>query len=270
MKSICVSTDFGACSQKALSTAVNLAQRFDCRIRLFHCLDISEEVIRYQFEEDFDRMTQDAEQRMQAQIDHINEEALISIEVYERDYRTVVHELAKEEDTFLFVIGTRKPSDDGSWLLGTKAQQVVNLVSVPTLVVKDTPYKNDWTNIVFASNLYTESYRVFPFLRELLEGLEATLTLLKIVTPRQFETSEYIENLEANFKRELGVDQVDMVVRNAESVEQGVKEYCERNELGMLMMATHGRLLPNKLRASGVTEQLVQALETPIISLRVD
>ena len=272
MKSICVSTDFGNCSGRALRAAVGLSKEIGARVRLFHALDISEEVIRYQFESDFDHMFEEAKESMRNQISSlgIDDSVDISLEVYESNYRTVVYDISKQDDVYMFVLGTRRPEEDGSWLLGTKAQQVINLISTPVMVVKSNAPDIQCKRVVFATNLYTESYLAFPFFRKLSDDLKIRLTYLKIVTPDKFETSTYIENLSKNFCNRFGFDNIDVVVRNANSIDEGILEFCNNEDVDLLLMATHGRSLPNKLRSSGIAEKLVQYAQTPIISLRID
>lgn len=143
-KRILVPTDFSDHSNKAMLTAIRIAQKYQSKILLLHVLDA--EI--HEYAVDFcipaiqlEQMIADNHERtlrkMVQQMENLNDEPPIKVEYDVRKgvpYDVILHE-QREKEADLIVMAPRGKSKLERYLLGSVTVKVVENATVPVLVV---------------------------------------------------------------------------------------------------------------------------------------
>ena len=146
IRTILVPMDFSAHSEKALSTAVDLARKFEARIHLLHCYRIDVFALlpygpQYTADlpEDFDRGIREAARKKLRE----RSAAVVSEGISVEDHLSgqlpsdAILRIAEEVSADLIVMGTRGLTGLKHVLLGSVAERTIRAAPCPVLTVKD-------------------------------------------------------------------------------------------------------------------------------------
>ncbi len=137
---ILVPVDFGESSERALSTAVELARRFEARLTLLHVCEIPAYAYSGMAEAPVDLLTpieDAAEEQMSIKLPEVRKlyapaEAIVRTGVAWQEILSA----AEDAGADLIVMGTHGRSGMGHLLLGSVAEKVVRLSPIPVLTVR--------------------------------------------------------------------------------------------------------------------------------------
>jgi len=122
---------------------------------------------------------------------------------------------------------------------------------------------SDFNNTANADG-YNQIFRFF-------ERHDADTMLLKVVTPSFFEdTASSMKKINA-FREKLDFDEDHLkpVVYNSYSATEGIQAYCNTLGNGMLCVTTKGLTGISYFMSGSLTEDLVNKLNVPVISVKV-
>lgn len=159
----------------------------------------------------------------------------------------------------LFVDGNKnRPS--GYWM-----REVIRHTSVPVLAVKNV-VKNQIQNVALLSDFNNEYLTNKDWINDFVIKMNAKLHLCCINTPSMFFDYRTMKSRMDNFKRAFEFDTTE-VIYNDYQFDTGVKHLSEDLNLDMIIMNTHGRKGMDHFGRGGITEQIVERLDTPILCL---
>jgi nucleotide-binding universal stress UspA family protein len=187
---------------------------------------------------------------------------------FERTYDAIVAE-AKRLDVDLIVMGSRGVTGRGKWLPGSNAERVIRLSEQPVLVIKE-PHSNfEIKRITIASNYYGEFDHAFGAIKPLIELFDAEVSLLKVITPANFEPTPRSRKIMSKFAKTQGLPNYSIHTYNANSVEDGVIGFCKHEKTNLLVMPTHGRTGISHLIFGSTTEDVAGNFHIPILSFKM-
>lgn len=139
---ILVPVDFGESSERALATAVELAKRFDSRLTLLHICEIPPYAYSGMAMAPVDLLTpieEAAAEQMSTTLAEVRKsypgsDSLVRTGVAWQEILNAVDDVGAD----LLVLGTHGRSGVGHLLLGSVAEKVVRLSSIPVLTVRGT------------------------------------------------------------------------------------------------------------------------------------
>lgn len=266
MKNILVLTDFSKVAEMATDYAIALAQQFRSEIHFLHTIGLSEVYSHRSYPLEIVRSI---ENRL---IDHENKAADLGlparhftpinrphfdIEGHVRDY---------EHD--LVIIGSHGLDGINELFSQSNAQEIVRHCPCPVLVIKKKPKKVIFDHITFASRFFPDDHQPFSELLSFVATLKASLNLLYINTPYNWEKPDLIKQRMKAFAASHHLKEIQCFVEYNKSTEDGILSYLHSNQTDLFAIATHGRTGFGRLVQPNFTETLVNHMENPILTLR--
>jgi hypothetical protein len=136
-------------------------------------------------------------------------------------------------------------------------------------VVKEATIDFSLNTLVFCSDFTETSVKSYQKIKPLIEVYHPELHLLKVITRGNFDTSKNTNSLMNNFAKNAHISGFYSDIITAESVEEGIIDYCNEVKPELLVMETHGRTGISHLLVGSITENAVNQRNQPVLSLRV-
>lgn len=276
MKNIIVPIDFSACSLNALKVAVQFARNASdsTTLTLLHVyerpvyghmnytIDAKEDrKIRSQINEDLTKLASSDF------LKGINLKKLVlsDISVWEM----VNNENISEAD--IIIMGTHGIKGMSEQLIGSNTAKVVRMSRIPVLTIKHFKKGFSLKNVVYASAFDEKNEKfLFKKINGLLKDFKPEIHLLKVVTPKHFESAEESLGKINNFIKQNKVENYTVNIYNDYSVKGGIISFANKTEADIITLITHGRTGVSQLVYGSIAEDLVNYVEKPVLSIRLD
>lgn len=276
MKRILIPTDFSEEAEYAVKLAAEIAKKKDATLYLLNIVDIPSheswnnqtaqdvaygaavlKMVKRKFAKFFEKpFMKDVKALEVVQINLGYDQFFEQVEKHEID---------------LIVMGSHGATGWREMFEGSNAEKVVRTVNCPVLTLKNERAAADIKNILFASNFYGEITPAFSHIKTIAELFDAKIHFLKVITENSFESTSYSMNTMKTFAKDAGVDwEVTMQTVNAENIEDGVKYFANEYKMDMVAMPTHGRSGIMHFLFGSVTEDIVNHLNIPVLSIRLE
>ncbi|MFT4778227.1 MAG: nucleotide-binding universal stress UspA family protein [Flavobacteriales bacterium] len=276
MRSILVPTDFSKYAYYAAEVAASIAKKTGARVYLLHAIEIPT----YSANDSFGEGANTAEglfmlKRAKMEFEKLiqqpffNEVNVIEILQWENVY-DIISDKAQEHEIDLIVMGSQGASGAKEFFIGSNTEKIIRTAHCPVLTVKEKMEKFEPKDVVFASNFYGVASAVFAPLMNLLDLFGAKVHLLKVITPAEFETTDYTEKLMADFIAKTGVKNYTTNIWNDTMAEDGIHEFADRIGADMISMETHGRTGLAHFFRQSLTEDVANHSHLPILSQRIE
>ena len=264
-------TDFTEYGSAAVETAASFARAFNAKLVLLHVVDIPS-YSSILFDENLkpDQMAHDLaiEQLKLIQNDPLMQELDVEICVEAGKIFHCIVQKAVETNTDLIVMGAHGLSGFEHLVLGTNARRVIHLSSVPVLTVKEPIDIEKVRNIAFASNFNQEYAYSFPSMYQYIEMFKTRVNLVKVITPKDFDTTAFSKKTIDDFASSLNLSEYHTHIVNDDSIEEGLSWFCEQEKIDLLFMLTHVVEGQGLLHRS-FAERMGQFYAVPVFSLKM-
>ena len=275
MKRILVPTDFSPFAYYAAEVAAGLAKRTGARIFLLHAIEMP----RYSVNDRFDEMSDTTEglfvlKRAKQEFEKLiaqpffKEVDVAEVIQWEGVFETI-SEKAKEYEIDLIVMGSQGASGVKEFFIGSNTEKVIRTAPCPVLTVKDRIQDFNPKEVVFASNFYGESQRNFENLAKVIDLFGAKVNLLKVVTPANFETTEYSRRLMHDFAEAAGLKDYTVNIYNEMVVEQGIHKFASEMKADVVAIETHGRTGLAHFFRQSLAEDVANHSTSPVLTVRM-
>jgi nucleotide-binding universal stress UspA family protein len=277
---IVLATDFSDSSINAYNYARHLAQHFGATLTIAHVYDmpISPETLDYlavmPSRSDLERAVQERMSNFLGSHDgkvtthiRIKTKALLGMGVPED---TLV-EHSENPLCDLLILGTK---GGGNWidkLLGTVAIQVMTKAHCPVLIV---PIKAEYKGIhqaLYATSPDSESEEDMHKAVDFAQYFATKLHFIHVHSPLEDPKDDHSHEI---FKRVLAQKglfapySIESVA--AMTVSEGINDYCQRNDMDLMIAVTHHRRFWDSLIHYSVTQELAWHTHLPILCLHSD
>ena len=270
VKSILVPTDLTENGNAAVETAVSFSKYLKAKLIIMHVVDLPSypSALLEADNQSPDRM---AIEFAEAQLAVIQSDQMfegIEVETCVESGTVFKSIVKKAESTScdLIVMGAHGLTGIEQLLLGTNARRVIHSTSVPVLTVKEPLYFDKIRKIAFASNFNQEYAYSFPRIYQYVEMFSPLVNLVKVITPKNFETSAYTLRTINDFASSVNLVDYETHVVNSNSVQEGLSWFCENNTIDLLFMPTHGQSGITRIWSGSHTERMGQQSSVPIFS----
>ncbi|MFM1931223.1 MAG: hypothetical protein RL226_526 [Bacteroidota bacterium] len=276
MKRILVPTDFSPFAYHAAEVAAGIAKRTGARVFLLHAIDMPVYSRNDSFSEVPDTMEgifllKRAKQEFEKLIAQpfFDQVEVAEVLQWENVYDTIT-EKAKEFEIDLIVMGSQGASGAQEFLVGSNTEKIIRTAACPVLTIKDRMPNFAPTNVMFASNFYKESVDSFRKLKSFADIFNATIHLVKIITPANFEGTSYTRKLMQDFADAAGLKEMKMHIYNDLMVEKGIHAVAEELNADLLMIETHGRTGLAHFFHQSIAEDVANHSSRPVLSQRIE
>ena len=278
MKRILVPTDFSKPAQWALEVATGIAKKANGQIILLH-------VIEQPTSESFN---------VEGQIFDGNdvEERLFTLKLIERSKQQIELAAKYAEDAGVFVkcelrlgnpfhgmravitehhadlvvMGTSGHSKYEEVIVGSNTEKVVRHAKCPVLTVHEKPSGKDFVNIVYASSLNETEKEFAQVVKNAQEMYNATIHLVRINTPMNFQSDYESKRVMKEFARKLKIQNFTMNVFSDRSEEEGILHFAAGINADLIAMATHGRTGFAHVLVGSIAEDVVNHSSRPVLT----
>jgi len=272
MKKILVPTDFSDYALFALKVAASIARKINAEINLVHVYNLpSAGFEQTPYYKAFYRKTMaNAHEQLRKLVDldflkniavkrHVITNTLM--------WKIVSNEEFKDAD--LIVMGAHGTSEFSRVFIGSNTEKVVRMADSPVLTIKNELKDFAIKKMVFASNFFEESYRVFEKIKFFADLYEAHIYLLKIITPKYFESSPYSQKLIDNFVKKFKLKNYSINVYNDRNIENGIIDFSNEINADLIAIETHGRTGFAHLINGSIAEDIVKHETKPVLSIKI-
>ncbi len=264
MKKILVPYDFSKTAEHALRFAVDVAGQAKGTIYLVIVIELPvlhDSVLMpvLDFESQLLKELQEKAEKRLGAVAEKHRERGVKI-VQQVLFGAVVHTIcdyAGKGEIDLIIMGSHGASGVREFFIGSNAEKLVRLSSVPVLIVKES-IKGPIKNIVFPNTLDDKGQEELVMkVRALQHFFHAHLYLVRINTPFNFSSdTETLAKLHAFAKRHMLRD-YSVHVFNHSDEEQGILEFSETVGGNLIALGTHGRRGIARLFNGSVAEDVV-------------
>lgn len=276
MKRLLVPTDFSPCAYKALEYAVHLARKMNAEILLLHVCSLfhnKNEDHKALYSEYNDHVLKDVYAKLRALKQKIKEQEDINVNIKLADGKVIptIVQAAMDFRCDLIVAGTFGSSQLYNKVFGSNASALINKSSIPVLTI---PVSNSWQQpqTILLAIKDTEDLDRVSDAFTLARLLKAKVTLA-VYTPDYLEYDEFLEDdlqlavMEKKLKGLYSDVALDKVHLSGDDFQQEMKEYLERNNVGLFAMVTHKRTFAQHIINSSLTRQMSYYTTVPLLSL---
>lgn len=271
INNILVPTDFTKYGTAAVETAASFARAFNAKLILMHVIDLpSYASILFDENQTPDQMTSAfaIDQLKLIQQDQRLHGMEVEICVEAGKIFHCIVQKAQETKTDLIIMGAHGLTGLEQLVLGTNARRVIHLSSVPVLTVKESIDIEKVRNIAFASSFNQEYAYSFASMYQYIELFKTTLNLVKVITPKDFESTAFSKKTIDDFASSLNLSEYQTHIINDNSIEEGLSWFCKQEKIDLLFMLTHvveGQGLLHRSYA----ERMGQFYSVPVFSLKM-
>ena len=276
MKRILVPTDFLPYAYYAAEVAASIAKRTGARVYLLHAIDMP----RYSVNDRFGDMVDTTEglfvlKRAKQEFEKLlaqpffAEVNVVEVLQWEGLFETI-SEKAKEHEVDLIVMDSPGVSGAKEFFIGSNTEKVIRTAPCPVLTVKERMTEFNPQSLVFCSNFYGEAAAGFEPIKAFADLFGMDVHLLKVITPANFETSDYSRKLMHDFAASVGLNDYSVNIFNDMIVENGIHKFIDEVGADVVAIETHGRTGLAHFFRQSIAEYIANHSEIPVLSMRIE
>ncbi len=275
MKKILIPTDFSECAENATDIAIDIAKHYGAELHFYHFVSIPIDWAQLDFAQstiypDVTQEVQRVEKKMKTLVSQVEQKGLVAHSYVDYDNSTeAVAKYAKKNGVSFIVMGSHGAHGLQEFFLGSNAQKVVRYAEVPVLIVKSRITSKQIQDVLFVSDFQEEMMK--PFLNVLLfvKMLGAKIHLVYLNTPSDFKRSWVVKDRMEQFEKVAANHLAQSQIVNCLYLEEGMEQYCDRNQIAMIAMATHHRKGLSRSILGSLTEEVVNHMNIPVVSFPI-
>lgn len=275
MKKILVPTDFSDCANAAAQFAIDLAEKVHAEIDFLHLQQTPVNWVNLPLDRernfpDTHKAIAHAENELRtwcskAAAKGVKAHPLLVFNTATDEILEHVEKL--REDVVL--MGTGEKYTLGDAILGSNTQQMIRKSMVPVLSLK-TPVTEEVRKVVFVSDFSEVSMKAFEGITKFVQSIEASMDLLFVNTPEEFESTATTES-NMNLVESMAPKGMELqkYIINANSVEDGVLDFARGHEVDLIAICTHGKSGLKRLLDPSIAEEVAMLSPVPVLTIKI-
>lgn len=274
MKNILIPTDFSSCANHATYIGLEIAKKLKANVTFLHLAWTPVEWSKLPIErEGFFPETKAAVGEAKDGLLQLERRAEKSGVQADSNlvFNAGIEELSKyinEENYSLVIMGTHG-SKGIEKMIGTNARHVINHSPVPVLVVKKQGNPLPFKKVVIASDFKEKSRKGFENILQLSLQLASETEVLFVNVPYNFAETEEIEEMMDSFLLAHQNEKIGRKVINAKNEERGIRMYVEAQHPSLIATISHGHSGLENLFRTGITENIINHFDLPVLSISI-
>lgn len=278
MKKILVPTDFSKPAQWALEVATGIARKAKGQIILLH---IVEQPTSHSFNIEGQVESQEGweDKVFTLKLIERNKKQLEEAARFAEDAGIVVkcelrlgnpfhgmREVITGHAVDLVVMGTSGHTKFEEMIVGSNTEKVVRYAKCPVLTVHEKPSGKEFVNIVYATCLNENEKAFSAVVSSAQEMYGATVHLVRINTPMNFQPDHIVKRTMQDFARKLMLQNYTLNVFSDRSEEEGILHFAASINADLIAMATHGRTGFAHVLVGSIAEDVVNHSNRPVLT----
>ncbi|WP_029036154.1 universal stress protein [Salinimicrobium xinjiangense] len=272
MKSILIPTDFSESADFACNLGLEIAQKLQTRVTFLHLLSTPVDWSKLPLEKE------NLYPETKAAIGDAKDKLLrLERKAYEKGVEAQtslmfnigieeIHQYISTDKYFLVIMGTHGKKGKNRYT-GTNTLKVIHKSPVPVLAVRagtGVKLPQKW---LVVSDFLEDSNADFDLIMNLAKDLKANLHILYINTPYFFTETPEIKYKMEKFTSSHSEVQIEQSIVNAYNEERGIEAFVKEGDFDLVVLITHSRKGLNPVFRRGITEKVLNHLDTPVMSI---
>jgi len=274
MKNILVPTDFSDCARLAERIGLEIAQKANAEIHFLHLIKTPVDWVKLPLGKE-DRYPKTKEEIASAEVElhtlkKSAEDLGLKVEVFlvfNKGREEIDHHIKQHHHDFI-VMGSHGAGGLRK-VVGSNTQRVVRNAHCPVLVIKPNTKKLDVKNIVFASSFEEDVHPQFIKVIEFADLMGANIHLLNVNIPDHFVYTETAEARMKEFLEQCPRGTCSINIYNSWREEAGIKQFATKVDADVISLITHGKSGFLKMLEAGISENLVNQSELPVLVVNI-
>lgn len=274
MKNIIVPVDFSIQSENALKVAASLAKKHNSKIYALHMLELNEAYLSSAesfMPEQTVFLMKLAEKRFAEflQKPFLKDVAVKPVIKHFKVF-SEVNEVAEANNADIIIMGSHGTDGLMEIFVGSNTEKVVRNAEVPVLVIKHEIKDFAPKSMVFACDLKEENINAYQRAKYIAEQFGVELHIVYINTPGDnFLSTEDINTKIDKFSSAVGAKFIDVKIYNDYTVELGVINYAELENIDLIGMPTHGRKGLAHFFMGSIGEDIANHSKIPVVTFKI-
>lgn len=280
MKKILIPTDFSEFADKALQTAVSIAQKTKAEIILLNANEMAVAampIAEYYYydkekEQSYLRMVNESLNKTLQKIASEMDlgDVQVSTLVESGLLVDVVEEVCNRENIDLVVMGTQGATGMKEMLIGSNTEKVVRNAPCPVLAIPN-KVAYEFKTIVFPTTLRPDQEKAFQKLAQMRNVFNGKIHLLYLNNPANLPDETAIEERKNQLLSQAGLQNADVFVsqQNVFDEENAILEFARQVQADLIVMATHQRKGLAHLFLGSITEDTINHSEIPVLAIPI-
>lgn len=275
MKRILVPTDFSNFAFEAAKTAADIARKTNAELVFLHVVTMpnyESGILPFQDNSDFSenlfimKLVKQNFQKLLA-ADFLQGLKVAEAISYSGVYESITENI-ESHSIDLIVMGTHGASGYvNEFFIGSNTDKVVRKSTIPVIAVKSHGDTN-FDRVLFAGDFSDAMEKNFDFIKSFTELYNAEIMLLHVVTKGEFYyTVPMLKRIE-DFAKSKALTNYSCHVFNAESIQTGINEFAQINQIKMITTITSGRKGLSRLLNGSITEDIMHAVSLPVLTVK--
>ncbi len=275
MKKIILPVDFSKHSEYASKIACKVALKTNSEIHLIHMVELPS---------GFSDMASGANISMPESmlyIRKIKDKLLDYKNKYFTDVEHIYHSIrfqnpyegirdySKKINADLIIMGSKGHTALEEIIIGSNTEKTVRNSEVPVLVSKKDDDKFKLKKLVFASTFENDEAKALEGFLDFANKFKSKIYFLKINTPQHFENTSQSKKKIMDFISNHKVDDYSIKIYSDKSIQEGVLNFANENNIDIISLATHGRSGLSRFFNESVSVRLSKNISKPVLTFKV-
>ncbi len=278
MKKILVPTDFSQPAQWALETAIGIARKTKADIILLHVIEQPME-LSFNAEEQIAGYSNQEEKRYVLELINKGKNLLEEAERSVKTSEVIIYTQLKIGNPFhgirsiisafkadLVVMGTSGRTKIEEALIGSNTERVVRYSKRPVFSVHEKPTTTEYKNIVYATSLNEGERSFIEIVKLMQETYYATLHLVRVNTPMEFQPDHEVKKEMANFVAKMNLTNYTLNVFSDYEEEEGILHFASGIKADAIAMASRKRTGFSSVLSRSITEDVINHSSMPVLT----
>ncbi len=273
IKNILVPIDFSKCAKNALRAAISIAKKSNAKIHLVNAVHVHSphpEITGGLIEEivaDYEVQVRDSFRELESEIIELKD-VPYEVDRFVAYLTDAIYTETQNKSIDLIVMGTRGEHTEMEQLLGTRATDVIQAISVPILIIPETHENFDLNKVGLAIE-YENSllFQDFNVLKLLCLDFNAELLAFNICENPASITKED-QKVIGKLSSYLVPTNSSIRTVEASSITKGIKDFTGNHQLDMLAIIPKKHNFFERLFKKSITKAVAVDLEVPMLIIR--
>lgn len=176
---------------------------------------------------------------------------------------------SQERDIDMIIMGTSGAEGMEEFLRGSHAQHIIRKASVPVLTLKCDRSDLILRDMLLVSDFKSEEPLNLEIVKDLQSVFGTRINLLKVNTPRDFETNREVMQRMMHFATVNDLHNVQYHLYCDQTVEKGIANFSSDSGIDFVCIGTHQRSDISRLFNHSISEELVNHIFQPVLTFPV-
>jgi len=176
----------------------------------------------------------------------------------------------KENGIDIVLLGTHGSKGFKEFVEGSLAEKIVRLSPVPVLCIKEERHGMSFKNIMIASQLIKNEHSHLKCVKTIQKAFNSTLHLVKVSTPKHFDSSKNIKIKMEEYIKEHTLENVKTHVYCDFDIEKGIENFANDYNIDLVTIGDHGFTGLQYVFRKSISKDIVNHLHRPVLTFKID